>query len=87
MTSRTASLQMTAGFFLLFKFPPSMTFYDYTLWCGSIFVLHDFLRALSLEGIFFFLNHLASIKCAFQFGDVVERGFQYCANTKDGIPC
>lgn len=86
MTSRTASLQMTAAFFSLFKFPPSMTFYDYTLWCSSIFVLHDFLRALSLEGIFFF-NHLASIKCAFQFGDDVERGFQYRANTKHGIPC
>ena len=75
MTSRTASLQMTAAFFSLFKFPPSLTFYDFTLWCSSIFVLHDFLRALSPEGIFFFLIIWPASNVLFSLGMVWSEAF------------
>lgn len=66
------------SFLLLWRFTiiPTVQFYFCSSW---------FSECLKSRGKQFF-NHLATIKCAFQFSDNVEGGFKYRANTKHGIP-
>lgn len=50
---------------------------------GFYFCSSCFFEAESLEGFF---NHLATIECAFQFGDKVVGRFKPCASPKHGFP-